>query len=278
MESASDLGERGEAMREHNKMNRRTIIAGLAAAPAAAGIATAAAAKSAPLPPVTIYHLEGRRSERAVWLFEELGWPYKLVFKPGDLTGSMANIRAISPIVPMAPTLQYGDQVLVESGAIMETLINRHAPGKLQPALNSPDYPFHMIFMHYAEGSLASRLFSDYRAWQIQPPVQRSPLVDSEAVVQYADEHLGKHPWFGGAAFSTADIMMKFPLDVATNLNLVDREQFPNVATWKKKIEARPAYIRMRAKALPNGMVGNLTPLPKHAPSGPRQPPRPAAK
>jgi glutathione S-transferase len=259
-------------------MNRRTIIAGLAAAPAAAGIATAAAAKSAPLPPVTIYHLEGRRSERAVWLFEELGWPYKLVFKPGDLTGSMANIRAISPIVPMAPTLQYGDQVLVESGAIIETLINRHAPGRLQPALSSPDYPFHMIFMHYAEGSLASRLFSDYRAWQIQPPVQRSPLVDSEAVVQYADQHLGKHPWFGGAAFSTADIMMKFPLDVATNLNLVDREQFPNVAAWKTKIEARPAYMRMRAKALPNGMVGNLTPLPKHAPSGPRQPPRPAAK
>ena len=264
-------------------MNRRMMIAGLATAPAAA-TATAVAAQPArkasgsPLPPITIYHLEGRRSERAVWLFEEMGWPYKLVFKPGDLAGSMANIRAISPIVPMAPTVQYGDQVLVESGAIIETLINRHAPGALQPALNSPDYPFHMIFMHYAEGSLASRLFSDYRAWQIQPPTARSPLVDSEAVVQYADEHLGKHPWFGGGAFSTADIMMKFPLDVATNLNLVEVSQFPNMAAWKKKIEARPAYMRMRAKALPNGMVGNLTPLPKHAPPGPRPPPTPAKK
>ena len=200
-----------------------------------------------------------------MWLFEEMGWPYKLVFKQGDLAGSMANIRAISPIVPMAPTLQYGDQVLVESGAIIETLINRHAPGALQPPLASRDYPYHMIFMHYAEGSLASRLFSDYRAWQIQPPTARSPLVDSEAVVQYADEHLAKHPWFGGPAFSTADIMMKFPLDVATDLNLVDVGQFPRVAAWKKTIEARPAYIRMRAKALPKGMVGNLTPLPKHA-------------
>jgi glutathione S-transferase len=133
-----------------------------------------------------------------------------------------------------------------------------------------------MIFMHFAEGSLAARLFSDYRAWQIKPPTQRSPLVDSEAVVQYAEEQLAKRPWFGGASFSTADIMMKFPLDVATNLNLVDVGQFPKVAAWKKAIEARPAYIRMRAKALPNGMVGNLTPLPRHAPSGPRPAPRPA--
>ena len=172
----------------------------------------------------------------------------------------------------MAPTVQYGDQVLVESGAIIELLINRHAPGKLQPALTSPDYPYHLIFTHYAEGSLASRLFSDYRAWLTQPPTKRSPLVDSEAVVQYAEDYLAKHPWFGGAEFSTADIMMKFPLDVATELNLVDGAQFPHVAAWKAKIEARPAYKRMRAKALPDGMVGKLTPLPKHAPSGPRKP------
>jgi glutathione S-transferase len=201
-----------------------------------------------------------------------MGWPYKLMFKRGDLAGSMAMIRALSPIVPMAPTVQYGDQVLVESGAIIETLINRHAPGQLQPALASPDYPFHMIFMHYAEGSLASRLFSDYRAWLTQPPTKRSPLVDSEAVVQYAEDYLAAHPWFGGAEFSTADIMMKFPLDVATMLNLVDVAQFPHVAAWKLKIEARPAYKRMRAKALPDGMVGALTPLPKHAPAGPRKP------
>lgn len=268
---------------EHMPARRASLalLAGLALAPAAEA-ATAAKPKpksgATPLPPITIYHLEGRRSERAVWLMEELGFPYKLVFTQGNLTASMAAIRAISPIVPMAPTVQYGDQVLVESGAIIETIINRHAPGKLQPALSSPDYPFHMIFMHYAEGSLASRLFSDYRAWGIQTPTARSPLVDSEAVVQYAEEYLAKHPWFGGAEFSTADIMMKFPLDVATNLNLVERAQFPRVEAWKQKIEARPAYIRMRAKALPKGRVGDPAPLPKHAPAGPRTPAAPAAK
>jgi glutathione S-transferase len=229
-----------------------------------------------PLPDITIYHLEGRRSERIVWLMEELELPYRLEFKRGDLAGSMAAIRAINPGMPVAPTVKYGDQVVVESGAIIETILDRHAPGRLQPAVDSPDYPYHLVWTHYAEGSLASRLFSDYRAWRAQPPTQRSPLVDSEAVVQFAEDFLGKHPWFGGSAFSSADIMMKFPLDVATGLNVVDKAQFPNVAAWKAKIEARPAYQRMRAKALPDGMVGALPALPKHAPSGPRgaTPPR----
>ena len=249
-------------------MQRRTMIGALLVAL----IGSTVQAASSPMPELTIYHLEGRRSERIVWLMEELGMPYKLEFKRGDLTGSMESIRAISPVVPMAPTVKYGDQIVVESGAIIETILNRHAQGKLQPALDSPDYPYHLMWMHYAEGSLASRLFSDYRAWRTQPPKERSRLVDSEAVVQFAEDYLAKHPWFGGAAFSSADIMMMFPLNVATTLNIVDVAQFPKVAAWKAKIEARPAYKRMLAKARPDGMVGSLPRLPQHAPSGPRKP------
>lgn len=124
--------------------------------------------------------------------------------------------------------------------------------------------------MHFAEGSLAARLFSDYRAWMAKPPEVRSPLVDSEAVVQFAESFLADHPWFGGAEFSGADIMMLFPLNVATALNLVDEKQFPNVAAWKAKIEERPALKRTREKALPDGLIGSLPRLPRHAPSGPR--------
>lgn len=254
-------------------MGRRAslgALAGLAAAPLVASKASAKAAK--PMPPVTIYHLEGRRSERLVWLMEELQLPYELKFKRGDLMGSMALIRALSPVVPMAPTVQYGDQILVESGAIIELILNRHGGGRLQPALESRDYPDYLMWMHFAEGSLAARLFSDYRAWMANPPKQRSPMVDSEAVVQFAENFLGKHPWFGGPEFSGADIMMMFPLNVATVLNLVDEAQFPNIAAWKVRIEARPAYKRMLAKARPDGMIGNLPRLPQHAPAGPRQP------
>ena len=222
------------------------------------------------LPDITIYHLEGRRSERIVWLMEELNLPYKLVFERGDLAASMAKIRAVNPDVPMAPTVTLGDQVLVESGAIIEVILNRYAPGKLQPALDSADYANSLMWMHFAEGSLAARLFSDYRAWMKEPPTARSRMVDSEATVQYAENYLSKHPWFGGAEFSGADIMMMFPLNVATGLNIVDEAQFPNVAAWKAKAEARPGYQRMVKAARPDGMIGNLPRLERHAPAGPR--------
>ncbi|MFT4863082.1 MAG: glutathione S-transferase [Pseudohongiellaceae bacterium] len=225
-----------------------------------------------PLPDITVYHLEGRRSERIVWLMEELDFPYELVYTRGDLGASMASIRALGHGMPVAPTVTYGDQIIVESGAIIEMILDRHAPDKLKPALASPDYSNYLMWMHYAEGSLAARLFSDYRVWNIQPPEKRSPLVDSEAVVQYAENFLAENNWFGGEEFSAADIMMMFPLNVATSLGLVDEELFPHVADWKVKAEARPAYQRMLAKARPDGIPGNLPSVRQRPPSGPRNP------
>jgi glutathione S-transferase len=239
---------------------------------APAGSTGATFSSPAAMPSITIYHLEGRRSERIVWLMEELNLPYTLVFTRGDLTKSMAAIRAVNPGMPVAPTVTIGNEVMTESGAIIETIINRYAPGKLTPALNSPDYGQHMIWMHHAEGSLASRVIADYRVWMIKPPTARSPLVDSEAEVQFAEDYLAKHPWFGGDEFTAADIMMVFPLNFAMQLNIVDKTRFPKINAWKAKIEQRPAYQRMLVKARPDGMVGSLTPLPQHAPSGPRTP------
>mgnify|MGYP000656267502 CR=1 FL=1 len=96
---------------------------------------------AAGVPVLTIYHLEGRRSERLVWLCEELGLPYTLKYKRGDLAASMAPIREINPLMPVAPTIQYGDQVVVESGAIIEMLLDRH--GEFDGyvlAILDPDY------------------------------------------------------------------------------------------------------------------------------------------
>jgi len=246
-----------------------TLLLSVMSLPGMAASPPAPAAK--PMPEFTIYHLEGRRSERIVWLMEELQLPYKLVFERGSLAGSMAKIKAINPDMPVAPTVTLGNQVMMESGAIIELVLDRYAPGKLQPAMDSPEYPSYLMWMHYAEGSMAARLFSDYRAWREKPPAQRSPLVDSEATVQFAENYLATHPWFGGSEFSGADIMMMFPLNVATSLNIVDAAQFPKVAAWKDKIEARPAYKRMLAKARPDGLIGALPKLPAHAPAGPRK-------
>ena len=98
--------------------------------------------------------------------------------------------------MPTAPTVIYGDQVLMESGAIIDVILRRHAPGKLMPALDSKDYPWHQIWYQYAEGSLLPRVGTDYNVWQIKPPERRSPLVDSENVIRFAEDWLSQEPLF----------------------------------------------------------------------------------
>ncbi len=249
----------------------KTILRATAAvlALALAGCATATGPASGVMPARTaagqpvlqIYHLEGRRSERLVWLAEELGLPYTLHFKQGDLAGSMQAIRELSPLMPVAPTVKYGDQVVVESGGIIQMLLARHGGGRLEPAVTSPDYPYHLQWMHYAEGSFASRVIADYRVEMIRPSTGPSRLVDAEDTVRFAEDYLSRHPYFGGAEFSAADIMMLFPLNFATSTRVVDIGKFPHLAAWRIKVEARPAYQRMLAAARPNGMVGALPPL-----------------
>jgi glutathione S-transferase len=229
-------------------------------------VAPASAARAVtPMPPITIYHLEGRRSERVVWLMEELGFPYELKFVNNSLGASLAEIRKVNPKMPTAPTVIYEDQVLMESGAIIDVILRRHTDGKLMPALDSKDYPWHQIWYQYAEGSLLPRVGTDYRVWQIQPADRRSPLVDSENVIRFADDWLATHPYFGGAEFTSADIMMEFALRYTLLLNIVDKEKFPNILGWLERMHARPAYQRMVAKARPNGMIGPPVPLPDEA-------------
>ena len=227
--------------------------------------------EAVPLPPITIYHLEARRSERIVWLMEELGFPYELKFVRGNLGASLMSIRQANPEMPVAPTVIYGDQILVESGAIIDVILNRHAPDRLQPSLHSPDYPYHQIWMHYAEGSLAARMGIDYRVWQLQPPTQRSPLRNIQDTMQFAEDFLGRNPYFGGSEFTAADIMMHFPINYSFLINVVDRSRFPNINEWMQRVEARPAYQRMADVSKPDGMPSPPEPLPDSA-----RPPRSA--
>src|SRR3984957_14188737 len=101
---------------------------------------------------LTIYHAEGRRSERIVWLCEELGIPYSLKFKRGDLAGTLDDIRAVCPLMPVAPVIKLDDQVIVESGAILELILARYGKGRLAPTVDSRDYPYYLQWLHFAEG------------------------------------------------------------------------------------------------------------------------------
>src|ERR1700761_3091247 len=216
---------------------------------------------------ITIYHIEGRRSERIVWVCEELGIPYKLEYKRGDLMGSMKTIHDMSPLMPVAPTVRIGDQTMVESGAIIELILAREGHGRLEPSVNSPDYPYYLQWMHFAEGSFASRAIADYRVALIQgkpkTPAGGYKFVDTEAVLAFMEDFLSKHPYFGGSAFSAADIMMLFPTNLTEAVNLADLSAYPHIVAWRTSVESRPAYKKMLSVARPDGIPGVPKPLPK---------------
>ena len=211
---------------------------------------------------IVIYHAEGRRSERIVWLCEELGLPYELKYKRGDVAGSFAEIRKVNPGMAVAPTVIYNGQLLMESGAIIQVILDREGKGRLVPAVTSPDYASHLLFMNFAEGTLAADVVADYRVARATTGMApRAAETDGQRAMRYADDFLAKHPWFGGAEFSAADIMMVFPISYAVRMNVADIAKYPNVAAWQKKVEDRPAFKRMLAIARPDGRVSPPPPL-----------------
>jgi glutathione S-transferase len=89
-------------------------------------------------------------------------------------------------------------------------------------------------------------------------------LVDTEAVLAFMEDFLSKHAYFGGAAFSAADIMMLFPTNITEAFNVADLSAYPHIVAWRTSVENRPAYKKMLAAARPNGVPGVPKPLPKN--------------
>jgi glutathione S-transferase len=241
------------------KFARTLMLAvALAAAPTACtSVAPSNTAVEKTTPKIVIYHAEGRRSERVVWLCEELGLPYELKFRRGDVAGSFEDIFAVNPGMRVAPTVFYNGELLVESGAILQFIMDRNGGGRLEPAVTSPDYASYLRFMHYAEGTLASDVVADYRvarATDGKAP-RGEKETDGQRAMRFADDFLAKHPWFGGAEFTTADIMMVFPISYAIRMNVADPAKYPHIAAWQAKVEDRPAFKRMLTIARPDGRV-----------------------
>lgn len=212
---------------------------------------------------LTIYHLEGRRSERLVWLCEELGIPYELKYKLGDLRGSMQTIRELNPGMPVAPTVEIEGQVMVESGAIIEYILDKYTDSKLMPAIDSPSYKYYLQWMHFAEGSFASRVITQFATNRVrmqnkipkpEPKPGQPRLVDTPKVLEYLDTFLAENEYFGGDQFSAADIMMLFPTNLTQAWYVADLTPYKNLLAWRDKVQARPAYERTMKKARPNGI------------------------
>ena len=223
---------------------------------------------------LTLHHLELSRSQRILWLLEELELPYKIVVYKRDKKTRLApaELKAIHPL-GKSPVITDGKITVAESGAILEYLAETYgnqATGDLAGLLAAPGTPEHRqlrFWMHYAEGSLMNWLVMKlvFRSIPTQPmpffvkPIARqlcqkvqAKLIDPnlKTSMDFMESHLARHTWFAGEQLTLADFQMSFA--VAALLARSDAaRQCPKIAAWLARVEARPAYQRALAKGGP---------------------------
>jgi len=195
---------------------------------------------------IEVHHLNNSRSQRVLWLLEELGLPYEIVAYQRDATTNLApeSLKRIHPL-GKSPVIRDGAQVLIESGAILEYIVRKYGKGKLAPAESSPEWPRYLQFMHYAEGSaMLPVMLKLYLSRLGEAAAPLAPRVTSEIENHfgYLDRELGDADFFVGKELTAADVNLSFPIQAARLLHGLDK--FPNLARFLDRMHARPAYKR----------------------------------
>jgi glutathione S-transferase len=206
---------------------------------------------------IIVHHLNNSRSQRVLWLLEELGVPYEVKRYERDATTMLAppELRAIHPL-GKSPVITDGDKVIAETGAVVEYLIDTYGQGRLIPPAGSAERLRYTYWLHYAEGSAMTPLLLKlvFTALPTRSPALLRGLVKAIAAkaqsgfvdpqlkshIDYWDAELSKAEWFAGPAFTAADIMMSFPLEAA--VSRAGAGSRPKVAAFLQRIHARPAY------------------------------------
>lgn len=192
---------------------------------------------------IVVHHLNDSRSERILWLLEELGVPYEIKRYARDATTRLAPPELVE-VHPLgkSPVISDGERVVHESGAIIDYLIRRHGGGKLAPALGSDAYETYNQWLHYAEGSamLPLMLFMYVgRLGEAGAPLH--PRIESEIAnhMGYVEGALEGREWLLGE-FSAADVQMSFVGEVLGAFGRL--AQYPNIEAWVARFQKRPAY------------------------------------
>ncbi|MES2159919.1 MAG: glutathione S-transferase [Pseudomonadota bacterium] len=210
---------------------------------------------------IVVHHLNNSRSQRVLWLLEELELEYEIVRYQRDKKTMLAppELLAIHPL-GKSPVISDGDIVVAESGAIVEYLVDTYGHGRLVPPAGTAERRRWTYFLHYAEGSamtpllmklifdrvetspapffvkpIARGIAQKVKASYIQPQIEKH--------LDYLEAELNQTPWFAGAEFSAADIQMSFPLEAAAARGGLD-ERRPNLMAFLKRIHSRPAFQR----------------------------------
>ena len=215
---------------------------------------------------LTVHHLNNSRSQRLLWLLEELGLAYEIVrYQRLPDMRAPAELRAIHPL-GKSPVIIDNGNTIAESGAIIEYLIETYGQGRLIPTPKTPERLRYSYWMHYAEGSampplLLKLLFTvmPKRAPALLRPVVRkvstqvlTALVNPQLKqhMDFWEAELSKSEWFAGEAFTAADIQMSFPLEAAAARAGLE-QRHPRAIAFLDRIHARPAYQRALEKGGP---------------------------
>lgn len=194
--------------------------------------------------PIIVHHLENSRSQRILWLLEELGLSYEVRRYERDPVTMLAPaaLRRVHPL-GKSPIIEDHGVFVAETGAIVAYLVEK-ADGRLGPPVIRDEALRYRHFAHYAEGSLMPPLLVKLvlsRVPLLGKFAQRKfqPMIDVH--LDYIGAELAQRPWFAGKDFTAADVMMSFPLEVAVARAMAGRGR-PSISAWLEKIHSRPAY------------------------------------
>ncbi len=210
---------------------------------------------------ITVHHLNNSRSQRVLWLLEELGVAYEVERYERDPKTMLAPpaLLAVHPL-GKSPVIVDGAVTVAESGAIIDYLVERYGGGRLIPPAGSPERLRYTYWLHYAEGSamppLLLKLVFDRVAngpapWPISAVARRIAATVQNAFIgpqlqrhlEYMEAALGAHTWFAGEEFTAADVQMSFPLEAAASRAGLDAGR-PRLMAFLERIHARGAYRR----------------------------------
>ncbi|MCU6434779.1 glutathione S-transferase [Undibacterium sp. Jales W-56] len=208
---------------------------------------------------IIVHHLNNSRSQRVLWLLEELGLDYQIKFYERDPSTMLApaSLMEVHPL-GKSPVITDGELTIAESGAIVDYLVTHYGNGRFMPVRESHDYLRYNYWLHYAEGSAMSPLLMKLVFDRIErspmpffvKPIARgiaqkvkasfiSPQISRH--LDYLETEISKTGWFVGNEFSAADIQMSFPLEAAASRGGLNDSR-PNLMAWLAKIHARKAY------------------------------------
>jgi len=217
---------------------------------------------------LTVHHLNNSRSQRVLWLLEELGVDYEIERYARNVETMLAPpaLRAVHPL-GKSPVITDGALTLAESGAIIEYLVRTYGGGRLMPAPGTSDHLRYVYWMHYAEGSampplliklVFDRVESAPMPFFVRPFARaiagraKSSFIEPQIKLHldFMESELAKTPWFAGNDFTAADIQMSFPLEAAAARAGLDATR-PKLTAFLQRIHARPAYQRAVEKGGP---------------------------